>query len=86
MEDGERIGVIGRNGAGKTTLLRIIAGKEVADEGIVAFNNSARMEYLEQLPNFDKADNVLHTVMGAKPEVQGLMDEYHRLCGIMGDA
>jgi len=83
MEDGERIGVIGRNGAGKTTLLRIIAGKEVADEGIVAFNNSARMEYLEQLPNFDKADNVLHTVMGAKPEVQGLMDEYHRLCGLM---
>jgi ATP-binding cassette subfamily F protein uup len=83
MEEGERIGVIGRNGSGKTTLLRLIAGHEVSDSGTIAFNNSMRMEYLEQLPSFEAADSVLHTVMGAKPEVQRLMDEHERLCALM---
>lgn len=83
MEEGERIGVIGRNGSGKTTLLRLIAGQEPSDSGIIAFNNSMRMEYLEQLPSFEAAETVLHTVMGAKPDVQRLMDEYERLCKMM---
>ncbi len=83
MEEGERIGVIGRNGSGKTTLLRLIAGHEVSDSGTIAFNNSMRMEYLEQLPSFEAADTVLHTVMGAKPAVQRLIDEHARLCRMM---
>jgi len=33
INDGERVGVIGRNGAGKTTLLRIMAGVLLPDQG-----------------------------------------------------
>ena len=50
MEEGDRVGIIGRNGVGKTTLLRIIAGVESPDSGTVAFNGQASFEYLEQLP------------------------------------
>ncbi|MBR9976331.1 MAG: ABC-F family ATP-binding cassette domain-containing protein, partial [Bacteroidetes bacterium] len=63
MEEGERVGIIGRNGAGKTTLLRIIAGLESADEGEIAHNSAASFEYLEQLPRFAGEQRVLDAVM-----------------------
>jgi ATP-binding cassette subfamily F protein uup len=50
MQDGERVGIIGRNGAGKTSLLRIVAGIDQPDAGEIAFNNEARFEYLPQRP------------------------------------
>ena len=35
VDDGSRIGVLGRNGAGKSTLLRVLAGLEAPTEGTV---------------------------------------------------
>ncbi len=80
MEDGDRVGLIGRNGAGKTTLLRIIAGTESPDSGSVAFNNAAAFEYLEQMPVFDISQPVLETVMDGRKEVRTLLDRHAELC------
>ena len=33
VDQGERVGLLGRNGAGKTTLLRILTGELLPDEG-----------------------------------------------------
>jgi len=33
INQGEKIALIARNGSGKSTLLRILAGKEVVDDG-----------------------------------------------------
>jgi ATPase subunit of ABC transporter with duplicated ATPase domains len=35
VDAGSRIGLVGPNGAGKSTLLRILAGREIPDDGIV---------------------------------------------------
>ena len=40
LEEGERLGIIGKNGIGKTTLLKIIGMKEEADGGEVVFNKN----------------------------------------------
>lgn len=80
MEEGERVGIIGRNGAGKTTLLRILAGMESPDSGTVAFNNAATVEYLEQLPTFSHAERVLDAVMGGQPELRDLLHRHAELC------
>ena len=53
LEDGERVGVVGRNGAGKSTLAKILAGVETPDTGSVATRRGARVAYLAQEPILD---------------------------------
>lgn len=82
MQDGERVGIIGKNGAGKTTLMKIIAGLEVPDSGGVVFSKNSRLEFLEQVPVFEKHDTVIEVVMKAKPKLCKMLDEYQMLCDI----
>ncbi|MCB2203905.1 ABC-F family ATP-binding cassette domain-containing protein [bacterium] len=83
MEEGERVGIIGKNGVGKTTLLRIIAGTEDADDGKVAFNSKATFEYLEQMPSFPVEQTVLDAVLDGRSEVRDLLDRHEQLCGLV---
>lgn len=50
IQKGEKVGLIGSNGCGKSTLLKIIAGKEVADSGIVSIRKGVTLGYLSQIP------------------------------------
>ncbi len=62
IDEGERVGVVGRNGAGKSTLARILAGAEPADGGSVALRRGARVAFLAQEPALDEAKSVRATV------------------------
>ncbi|MDP1609284.1 MAG: ABC-F family ATP-binding cassette domain-containing protein [Chlamydiales bacterium] len=48
IHEKDRIGLIGPNGSGKSTLLNILAGKENADEGILAPRRGLKIGYLPQ--------------------------------------
>jgi ATP-binding cassette subfamily F protein uup len=76
MQDGERVGIIGRNGAGKSSLLRIVAGLDEPDSGEIAFNNEARFEYLAQLPIFEQDDTAFHAVASAYDHRHGALEEW----------
>lgn len=80
MEEGERLGIIGKNGIGKTTLMRIVAGIEEPDSGEVIFGNNIRVEYLPQAPVFQLGETALDSVISAKPEVSALLEEHKRIC------
>ncbi len=43
IDQGERVGLLGRNGAGKTTLFRILTGELEADEGQVTIGQGWRL-------------------------------------------
>ncbi|SFH75547.1 ribosomal protection-like ABC-F family protein [Pisciglobus halotolerans] len=49
INEGERIGIVGRNSSGKTTLLHCLAKKEEPDEGTVMVNSKIGM--IEQMPD-----------------------------------
>lgn len=48
LNEGERIGLLGRNGAGKTTLLKILAGKQQIDSGELEKKPGLRVSSLGQ--------------------------------------
>lgn len=83
VNDGERIGVVGRNGAGKSTLSKILANREPADAGTIALRRGARVSYLEQEPELPpelSAREVVALGLGAWSEAKTAYDDIgHKL-------
>ncbi len=79
MEQGDKIGLIGKNGAGKSTLLKIIAGYEKADSGDIVLANDIKVEYLTQTTEYDYEDTALDYVMNGIPTIHQAFQEYHHL-------
>ena len=51
VDEGDRIGIVGRNGDGKSTLLNLLAGRLDPDEGRVLRNGTVRVGVLGQSMN-----------------------------------
>lgn len=52
IQDGEKVGIVGKNGAGKSTLLKIMIGIEDFDAGKLIGLRQEDIGYAEQMPNF----------------------------------
>ncbi|MCQ8834022.1 ABC-F family ATP-binding cassette domain-containing protein [Streptomyces malaysiensis] len=64
VNEGDRIGVVGRNGDGKTTLIRILAKLEPADDGRVTHSGDLRLGVLTQHDSLDPGATIRHEVIG----------------------
>ncbi|MFC5722095.1 ABC-F family ATP-binding cassette domain-containing protein [Streptomyces gamaensis] len=64
VNEGDRIGVVGRNGDGKTTLIRVLARLEEADKGRVTHAGGLRLGVLTQHDSLDPAATIRHEVIG----------------------
>ncbi len=74
IDQGKRIGFVGRNGAGKTTLMRAIAGDIAVDDGDIRLASRARLGRLEQeAPAGEKS--LVDTVLEGDPERLALLAE-----------
>jgi len=79
IQEGERLGLVGRNGAGKTTFLRILAGLQSPDSGEVARQRDLVASYLPQDFMLDATKSVEENIRdGAKP-VLDLIVEFESL-------
>ena len=48
IENGERVGLLGRNGAGKTSLLKVLHGEVDPESGVIACQQNLQVAYLPQ--------------------------------------
>ncbi len=79
LEEGERVGLIGRNGAGKSSLLKIFAEMEKPDDGLLQKQQNIRITYVAQEPIFESNDLVFDAVAKGIAPVRAFRDEYEAL-------
>ncbi|HWD62311.1 MAG TPA: ATP-binding cassette domain-containing protein, partial [Humibacter sp.] len=68
LDEGQRIGVVGRNGDGKSTLLRLLAGRLQPDGGRVTRRNGITLGMLDQADELPDDEVVSHLIVGDRDE------------------
>lgn len=76
INDNEKIGFVGVNGTGKSTLLKIAAQIEEPDTGNIIKSSGVRVEYLPQVPEFEKNITVLEQVFFNSSSETKMLLEY----------
>ena len=85
LDEGERVGLIGRNGGGKSSMMRVLAGQGTLDDGLVWRQPSARICYVSQEPVLDADDSVFDAVAKGLGNLQKLLHDYHHVSHQLGE-
>lgn len=68
LNEGDRVGIVGRNGDGKSTLLALLAGKIEPDDGRVTVRRGTTIGVLDQGDTLDPDASVGAVVVGDAPD------------------
>ncbi|OHC64694.1 MAG: ABC transporter ATP-binding protein [Rhodocyclales bacterium GWA2_65_19] len=79
LDEGERVGLIGRNGGGKSSMMRVLAGQANLDDGLVWRAPTARICFVSQEPVLDADDTVFDAVAKGLGKLQKLLHDYHHV-------
>jgi ATPase subunit of ABC transporter with duplicated ATPase domains len=87
VNDGARIGIVGRNGDGKSSLLRLLTGQQRPDSGRVTQRSGLRVGALSQADTLEPDRRVGYTLVGEAAEHQWAGDARVRdvVAGLVSD-
>ena len=87
LDEGDRIGIVGRNGDGKSTLLRLLAGRIQPDDGRVTRRGGVTVGMLDQSDTLPGGLTVGAAIVGDRPEHEWAGDARVRdvLAGLVAD-
>lgn len=87
INDGDRIGIVGRNGDGKSSLLGMLTGRIQPDSGRVTRRSGVRVAALEQADVLDPGRSVAAILVGDRPEHEWAGDARVRdvVAGLVAD-
>lgn len=87
VDEGDRVGIVGRNGDGKSTLLALLAGMQEPDEGRVLRNGTVHVGVLAQSDALRDEDTVERAVVGDRAEYEWAGDARIReiIAGLASD-
>ncbi len=87
VQDGDRIGIVGKNGDGKSTLLRLFAKIQEPDAGQITKRSDVRIGMLDQLDDFAPEQTISQVVIGdlAEHEWAGNAKVRDIFSGLLGD-
>jgi ABC transport system ATP-binding/permease protein len=86
LDEGERIGLIGRNGGGKSSLLRIMAGETNPDDGKIWRTPALKLAYVPQEPALDPAASVFEEVSKGIGALSHVLFRYHETSHLLSDS
>ena len=75
IDQGERVGLLGRNGAGKTTLFKILTGELDCDEGAAVIGQGRRLGLISQIPVYPAEYTVEDVLRSAFRRLERLAEE-----------
>ncbi|MEJ1155960.1 ABC-F family ATP-binding cassette domain-containing protein [Microbacterium marmarense] len=70
IDEGDRIGIVGRNGDGKSSLMAMLAGRLQPDSGRVTVRGGVRVGVLDQADTLDGTMTIAQAVVGDMPEYE----------------
>ena len=79
LDEGERVGLIGRNGGGKSSMMRVLAAQGNLDDGLVWRAPTARICYVSQEPVLNADDTVFDAVAQGLGDLHTLLSDYHHV-------
>jgi ATPase subunit of ABC transporter with duplicated ATPase domains len=87
VEDGDRVGIVGRNGEGKSSLLGLLTGRLTPDAGRVTRRGGLRVGELRQTDDLDSEATVRQVLVGDRPDHEWASVAATReiLTGLVGD-
>ncbi|WP_243063994.1 ABC-F family ATP-binding cassette domain-containing protein [Humibacter sp. RRB41] len=87
VNEGDRIGIVGRNGDGKSSLLAMLSGRLPPDSGRVTVRGGIRIGVLDQQDVLDDDATVSQVVVGDAPEHEWAGDARVRdvIAGLLAD-
>jgi ATPase subunit of ABC transporter with duplicated ATPase domains len=87
IDEGDRVGIVGRNGDGKSSLLALLAGRLTPNSGRVTVRGGVRIGVLDQTDTLDPALTVGASVVGDRAEHEWAGDPRVRdvVAGLVGD-
>ncbi|GGH62923.1 ABC-F family ATP-binding cassette domain-containing protein [Rothia aerolata] len=87
INEGQRIGIVGRNGDGKSTLLKMLGGRLTPDSGKVTLRGGTRIGYLDQADRLDDTLTVGQSIVGDAPEYEWASNPQIRdvIAGLVSD-
>src|SRR5918993_4365110 len=68
VDEGDRIGIVGRNGDGKSSLMAMLAGRLEPDSGRVTVRSGVRVGVLDQADTLDDTLTIAQSVVGDRAE------------------
>jgi len=87
VEEGDRIGIVGRNGDGKSSLLAMLAGRIPPDSGRVTVRGGVTIGVLDQGDPLEESSTVGASVVGNRAEYEWAGDSRVReiIAGLLAD-
>ena len=79
LNQGEKVGLIGRNGAGKSSFLKILAGVQKLDDGQLIIQNGLKIVYVPQESVFDDEMSVFDVVSEGLGSLRDVLRQYHQV-------
>ncbi|MFM7182253.1 MAG: ABC-F family ATP-binding cassette domain-containing protein [Verrucomicrobiales bacterium] len=76
VEEGEKVGLVGRNGCGKTSLLKILAGHNAPDDGTLSPRRGLRIGYLPQEFELDNSSTVGENILAGAADIAEAIRRY----------